>query len=207
MQTTPVKIFDPIRLPLPKDAVLARLGRHRHKAALSVEQTRSLESAMRSAFDLCCLRGAYALLPLQILDGSHIQVGDWPAFESKDVAGRLEHCREVLVMAAFAGGEISKQAAHFMANHDGFNALVFDAVGSESADAAMDFVEQQAGRELRRSHRNILGHRFSPGYQDFPLACQTDFCRFFDLASWGICLTADFIFVPEKTVTAMAGVR
>jgi len=207
MQTIPVKIFDPIRLPLPREAVLARLGRHRHKAALSVGQTRSLESAMRSAFEFCRLRGAYALLPLQILDGDRIQVGDWPVFESGDVAKRLAHCREVLVMAAFAGGEVATRTADFMANGDGFMALVSDAVGSESADAAMDFVEQQAARELRRNNKSILGHRFSPGYQDFPLACQADFCRFFDLASWGIVLTADFIFVPEKTVTAMAGVR
>lgn len=207
MEKSPVKIFDPIRLPLPKDAVLARLGRHRHKAALSVDQTRALESAMRSAFELCRLRGVYALLPVQIVDGKSIAVGDWPVFASIDVAKRLAHCRQVLVMAAFAGGEVSSRAADYMRSNDGFNALVFDAVGSESADAAMDFVEQQAARELRRAGKGILGHRFSPGYQDFPLTCQADFCRFFDLPSWGIGLTADFIFVPEKTVTAMAGVR
>lgn len=207
METTPVKNFDPLRLPLPKDAVLARLGRNRHKAALSVEQTRSLEVTMRQAFECCQLRGAYALLPVQIFDGNRVQVGDWPVFASDDVAKRLAHCREVLVMAAFAGSEVSKQAATYMAGGDGFKALVFDAVGSESADAAMDFVEQQAARELRRNSKSILGHRFSPGYQDFPLACQADFCRFFDLKNWGIRLTADCIFVPEKTVTALAGVR
>ena len=49
--------------------------------------------------------------------------------------------------------------------------------------------------------------RFSPGYGDFLLENQRDFFELLKIGDFGVKLTERYIFIPEKTVTAIAGVE
>ena len=51
-------------------------------------------------------------------------------------------------------------------------------------------------------------HRFSCGYADFPLEQQTDFMRLLDMGrKLGVYIGANMLMTPQKTVTAVIGVR
>jgi cobalamin-dependent methionine synthase I len=60
---------------------------------------------------------------------------------------------------------------------------------------------------LRREGRHLTSRRYSAGYADFVLENQAIFFRELELEKLGVQLTASFILVPEKSVTAIAGIE
>ena len=83
---------------------------------------------------------------------------------------------------------------------------ITDAVGSESADATMDFLHQLARRELFRAGLTLSEHRFSAGYGDMSLDTQWLVDKILQLSQMGIQLTETAFMLPEKSVTAWAPV-
>ena len=86
-------------------------------------------------------------------------------------------------------------------------AVVFDAAASEMVDAALDWMETFFGRELRREARRLTKSRFSCGYGDLALDNQKLFYDLLELGRLGVELTEQYILVPEKSVTAVAGIE
>ena len=69
-----------------------------------------------------------------------------------------------------------------------------------------DFNEWVRGEEAVKG--NLLSPRYSPGYGDVPLSVQKDICRELDCAKTvGITLTESLLMIPEKSVTAVIGIR
>ena len=86
-------------------------------------------------------------------------------------------------------------------------AVVLDATASEMVDAALDWMESLFGRELRRESRQLTKSRFSCGYGDLALENQRLFYDLLEMKQLGVELTETLILVPEKTVTAVAGIE
>lgn len=81
--------------------------------------------------------------------------------------------------------------------------LFLNAAGAAFVDARLDEVQATIGRELGC----YLSDRFSPGYGDLPLAYQTVLFRELNLtARLGLHLMDTLLMVPEKSITALAGV-
>lgn len=79
------------------------------------------------------------------------------------------------------------------------DAAAVSAIESYLDDLTAEIAEREQGRITRR---------FSCGYADFPLEQQTDFVRLLDMNKrLGVYLGADFLMTPQKTVTAVIGVR
>ena len=83
-------------------------------------------------------------------------------------------------------------------------AAIFDAVGSECADLAIELLQKLAGAELCRWGANISQQRFSAGYGGVELFHQKEIFQQLELENLGISLTETFIMQPEKSVTAFA---
>jgi cobalamin-dependent methionine synthase I len=109
-------------------------------------------------------------------------------------------------MAVTIGPAIAEMASEFLGRNDGAAALICDAVGSETADAAMDWLHRFLAAQLRRRGSVLTPRRFSAGYGDFSLEHQRLFYGLLDLERLGVHLTQSCMLVPEKTVTAVAGV-
>ena len=52
-----------------------------------------------------------------------------------------------------------------------------------------------------------MTRRFSPGYGDLPLSVQPAFAQELDLESLGVAVTDSYLLVPQKSITALVGVR
>ena len=71
----------------------------------------------------------------------------------------------------------------------------------------MDFLQNYAATKMKRSNRTLTDCRFSPGYGSWLLTAQKDFFRWLNLQNFGLTLTDGMLLLPEKSVTALAGVK
>ena len=119
----------------------------------------------------------------------------------------LADSREVLLLGATAGPEVIEAIRRDTADDNLTRAVVFDAAASEMVDAALDWMVTLFGRELRREGRRLTKRRFSCGYGDLALENQRIFYELLELGRFGVELTERCILVPEKSVTAVAGIE
>ena len=86
-------------------------------------------------------------------------------------------------------------------------AVVYDAVASETVDAALGWMTDFYRNMLRRESLTVTKNRFSCGYGDFKLENQKAIYDLLQLNRFGVEITPGFILVPEKSVTAIAGIK
>ncbi|MBN1594931.1 hypothetical protein JW933_03300 [candidate division FCPU426 bacterium] len=122
-------------------------------------------------------------------------------FASSLVAKHFAPARNVLVLGASADLE-DYQRLQVLQIEDIQQAVVLDAVLSEKADYALDFIEKEVQVELRRRGQHS-GRRLSCGYGDFSLENQRFFYDTLDFNHYGIEINERHILYPEKTVTAL----
>ncbi|MFA7230602.1 MAG: hypothetical protein WC071_04980 [Victivallaceae bacterium] len=196
-----------VPLTLPEDDILSRLGRNRHLNKMTGAQNQLITQLMQDGFALCELRGVWARLQIKDRGQDFVQLENGDFFRSAKLEKLLVNSHAVLLFAATAGTEIVKVASHCAANGDGVKALVFDAVGSEAADGAVNWIQLYVDRQLKRFSEHLTQNRFSPGYGDLGLENQQIMFNILHLDRLGVRLSPDFILAPEKTVTAVAGIE
>jgi cobalamin-dependent methionine synthase I len=84
--------------------------------------------------------------------------------------------------------------------------IILDAVGSECAEEAAQYLSRFVDTEIRRSGCTPT-KRFSPGYGDLQLEVQSRFYQVLKLAEIGITLLESFLMIPQKSITAFIGWR
>jgi cobalamin-dependent methionine synthase I len=81
-----------------------------------------------------------------------------------------------------------------------------DAIGSEGAELLADITNKQLCAEAK-NNGGTCTMRFSPGYGDWAVTGQKDFLNWLGVARIGIRLTEHSQMLPEKSVSAIIGVR
>lgn len=164
-----------------------------------------MRRTIEDASDLVALKGAVLLMDIRSIEDSGVTLDDGTFFPSRSLAGMLEGSSGVLLMGATAGADIMEAIASCTAENL-TRAVILDAVGSEMADAALDWIMDYMGQDLLRSARRLTRKRFSAGYGDFSLENQQAMYDLLQLGNIGISMTPTRILLPEKSVTAVAGV-
>jgi hypothetical protein len=85
--------------------------------------------------------------------------------------------------------------------------VVLDAAASEMVDGALDWMVAYFNQSLRRKRRKPTKRRFSCGYGDFDLSYQRWIFETLGMDRLGVRLTESCLLVPEKSVTAVAGIE
>lgn len=199
------RVLNDFRLPLPVDDIYRRLGRNSHFA--SEPRPENVEAVIAEAGAMLSFHGAWKALTIAANDGETVEFEHGTRITDPGTAAKLADCGAALFLAASVGGEIVRARDEAMAAGDGFRAVILDAVGGECADAAADFTEKDAVRELGRRGLAKKGYRFSPGYGTLELQHQQLWFDLLPLAEWGVRLNEAFLMTPEKTVTALAGMK
>lgn len=206
----PVTFFDTILIEPPREAIYRRLGYRKGVTRTSVVQEAEVEASIAEAIMLIRLKGAARRLPILKKDAAQVvlagESGD-VVWESRRLARFLDRCDEVLLMGATAGSAIMEAIRDNMGGACVTRGVVFDAAASETVDASLDWIMGYVRQELRRENKTLTERRFSAGYGDFLLENQRATATMLDLERIGITLTADCILVPEKSVTAVAGIK
>jgi len=75
-------------------------------------------------------------------------------------------------MASTVGKEIVDRIVDEINNNNASFGVVLDAVASETADAALDWMVDFINKMIRREGKKLTKMRYSPGYGDLPLSNQ-----------------------------------
>ncbi|MDD3117597.1 MAG: vitamin B12 dependent-methionine synthase activation domain-containing protein [Victivallales bacterium] len=196
----------PLRPPLPE--IMRRLGYNRHRNEVMAErQRRLIDAAIAAGFALRRPRGCRIRLEPIAVEKNLVRLADGTVFASGGLAALVQDSHALWLAAVTVGAEISRAGAALAAAGDGTAAAIYDAVGSETADAAMDWLQRYQAAQLTRSGEKLTRRRFSPGYSDLGLEAQRDIFRLLHLEDFGMSLTDRLFMMPEKSVTAFAGIE
>ena len=126
--------------------------------------------------------------------------------ESEALAYNLKDCFEVVIFAATIGIYTDRQM-HKESILSPARACIYQAVGATVIEAVCDDFNQFIN-EQESLNGNLLKPRFSPGYGDVSLSVQKDICKELSCAKYaGITLTDSLLMIPEKSVTAIIGIK
>lgn len=207
IMTAKINYINNIPLPVPEREIYRRLGHNRYLTEISDAQRKRFEAAISQGVALCRLRGVWARFDINNWNFDRVEFGDGNVFASVKLAELLRGCKALTLFAVTAGAEIVEKASELSAQGDGVEALVCDAVGGEMTDAAAEWVQQYLNQQFKRGGEVLTKRRFSPGYGDLDLKNQVILFKLLDIEKLGVTLTEDFLMIPEKTVTAIAGIK
>lgn len=202
-----INFINNIPLPVPERKIYSRLGHNRHLTKMSDAQRKKVESAIAQGVSLCQLRGVWGRFEISKWTAERVEFGDGNVFASSKLAELLKESKSLLLFAVTAGADIVEAASELSGQGDGVGALAYDAAGSEMVDAAAEWVQQYLNQQFKRGNEILTKRRFSPGYGDLELKNQAILFKLLDIEKLGVKLTEDFLMIPEKTVTAIAGIK
>lgn len=191
---------------VPQKKILSRLGYSQHRTRLDERQHRIVSEAIAAGFMVCEPSGVWCRVKIHDRTETQILLENDVTIESQSLCKLLNNSIEVLVMGATVGKQIMTIIQDAM-THEPANGVVYDAVGSETADAALQWMQDYLRLEFLRKRESITKRRFSPGYGDLKLDVQKVCYDMLKLNEIGIELTERFMLIPEKSVLAIAGIE
>lgn len=119
-----------------------------------------------------------------------------------DIRRLLHGCSDAVLMAATLGAEVDTLLRRLQVTNMA-DAMILDACAGAAAENVIGNLCEDIAAEVRPL---FLTDRFSPGYGDLPLAQQAQLCAVLDTPrKIGVVLTPGGLLLPQKTITAVAG--
>jgi len=197
------KIIPVSGVELPEKAVLIRL-KTRLKA-LEESEKRRLRGIMEQAFQYCRFAGCYTTVNLTV-EADKVILADQTEWHSAKLADNLRGCSQAVMFGITLGEELTTQTKKLFAAGNSADGVIFDAVGSESVEAAADKLELYLRQQFMRLHLALNPMRFSPGYGNWAITAQQDFFRLLPMEKIGMTLSLQMFMRPEKSITAVIGI-
>jgi hypothetical protein len=204
---TQVQTFPSISVPVPLDAIYRRLGYRRGATRIDDCQEREIKQDIDHALSVISLRGTARRLPLKEVVPPLVVLGTGDEITSEKLARFLKGCTEILLMGATAGDTVMEAIRGDTEGGEMTRGVIVDAVASEMTDAALDWIAGYFNRLLTRENARLTKGRFSAGYGDFALEHQRTMYDLLELDRVGVAINEKCILIPEKSVTAVAGIR
>jgi hypothetical protein len=203
----PVLFFESISIPVPSKNIYRRLGFVKGVTDVPTSQQEEIERYIGHASSLIHLKGAGLRMPITEIKGARIILPDGAEFESRQLAKFLANCNEIVLMGATAGREIMNAIEEDATGANVTRGIVLDAAASEIVDASLDWIMDYFNQTIRRENRRLLGKRYSAGYGDLFLEAQKAMYGLLQLDRIGIEITESCMLIPEKSVTAITGIK
>jgi len=190
---------------IPYEDFLARIG-HLKSAPKPDGNT---EMIIRESLDLAAKlinpKAAVIFADINISGNAIVFENDFK-IQSAQVAKLFDGCFKAYGAAVTIGGSLEKKRNDLIAKKETLRAFFLDAAGSVAAEEAIETVNAQI-KEFEERSGNITTKRFSPGYGDWKLESQKEFLEWIGAKQIGIILNSSFQMQPEKSVSAIIGVK
>ena len=201
-----INSINPVNVQLPEKEILYRLKYNIHKTVIDPDSLARIKGIMNKGFRACAPQGVWGRWDISDIAEDSVIFESGIEIKSASIAKLLSGSHSAVFMSATVGSAIVEMASEAVKSGDGGSAVIFDAVGSETAEAAIEWLNSYIGSGIKKKGESLTSMRFSPGYGDFKLQYQKLFYDLLQLNNMGVTLTERFILVPEKTVTALAGI-
>jgi hypothetical protein len=148
---------------------------------------------------------SYVIRDIEWVQGSITFVEDSIIFKSQVIARLLEQCYKVAVFLVTIGKHLEETASRLTKDGLILQASVLDAIGSDAAERAADFVQGRIG-EMASAHGLHISQRFSPGYCDWNIGQQRMLFWAMNGDTVGIRLTGESLMIPQKSISGIIGI-
>ena len=157
------------------------------------------EKAVRDVLAESMPKACFVKVPV-VADGDEITFS-FVSFQSRDLAKNLSGCKEAFVFAVTLGHGVERLLSK-MSRLSSADFFIYDAVGSALAESVCDIAEDMIKGNIP------CKPRFSPGYGDVPLSVQRYVLSALNAEKLlGVTLTDTNLMIPQKSITAVLGVR
>jgi hypothetical protein len=123
----------------------------------------------------------------------------------KIVYGQLKKSESIAVFLCTAGEEFGIRSRNAMREGDLLEGYIYDVIGSEIADSAADFMQNDLEKSIIASGEKIT-NRYSPGYCKWDVVEQHKLFRLMPDNYCGIRLTPSALMDPVKSVSGFIGI-
>ncbi len=193
----------PVNIPFKR--IYSRMGQ-RVSTEISADVKDKIEKAVNDAFIICELKARYEIFKIERNDGTDVVIGG-ESFTSKSFCNLIKNCDEIALFAVTVGNKLPEKCRDFIDNGEMFNAVVYDAAGSEIAEEGAEYMHDFLGKIAAAKGKKIMKRRFSPGYSDMSLEMQKKIFKLLKPEIIGIELSPSCLMIPEKSVTAFVGIE
>lgn len=143
----------------------------------------------------------YCVLPVTI-NKSQIDFGAF-SVKSRALAKNLDGCDKVVIFGATLGAMLDRAIAKALVSSPS-EAVMLDAIGTERIEALCDAF----CADFQAFEGAELAPRFSPGYGDLDIDCQTTLFSILDCPKRiGLSLCDSMFMTPAKSVSAFVGIK
>ncbi|MBQ3070030.1 MAG: hypothetical protein IJD01_08815 [Clostridia bacterium] len=180
---------------------------YRYMGVHGNEHSRELEALVSTAIERVSMAASPSacqkIMPVSVHDGRCVTVGE-RCLESADLASHLEGCDQVILFAATLGCDVDR-----LIDRD---SLLRPSLAVAEHAAATVLIEQFSDECCEQTDRELgddvsLTPRFSPGYGDCPLSCQTVLLHQLEAYKQiGLTLTDKYMMTPVKSISGWLGV-
>lgn len=153
------------------------------------------------------ITGGFSIFDVEELNvkAGQIKLGGATLQLERQVAGYLKGSVSAALFLCTAGEEFTRLSDHYTARGDLMEAYLVDAIGSLTAEKAMDRVMHEL--ETMQHHRSMhISNRYSPGYCHWPLTDQQTLFQLVGTHNTGITLTPSSLMIPRKSVSGIIGI-
>jgi cobalamin-dependent methionine synthase I len=166
-----------------------------------------LEATIAEAAASATPRAVYAIFPVAATTKRRLRVRrDSQEVEFQGAIGEfIGPVSQVAVFIATAGSAIGQRSHDLMAAGDYFGSIVFDAVGSERAEAAEAEVVKSLRAQLAAAKLELT-LPYSPGYCGMSLTEQRKLFGLLGEETAGVELTAACLMQPIKSISGLMGI-
>jgi len=202
-----LNIFKEIPINLPEKEIFSRLKYNIHKTVIDDDAIKRIISKMKEGFSFCEPKGAWIRGKIVHRAYDSVVFENEIALKSKSIKELLKMSDSAVFLFTTVGSKIIELIEDSFKKGDSSSCVIYDAVASETAEAAIDWLSKYIANQLRRNGESLTKMRFSPGYGDFLLENQKYFFDLLNMKDFGVSLNEKYIFSPEKTVTAIIGIE
>ncbi|MCX6326689.1 MAG: methionine synthase [Bacteroidia bacterium] len=123
----------------------------------------------------------------------------------KIVFGQIKKSDSIAIFLCTAGEEIGIRSRKAMQERDFLRGYIYDVIGSEIVEAAVDMMQNELEKSVISSGKKIT-NRYSPGYCGWDVAEQHKLFRLVPGNYCGIRLTQSALMDPVKSVSGIIGI-
>jgi len=190
---------------IPYTKLLSRLGYFQNKTKIDEKTTCSIKENLSLAQKLIKPKSAAVSEEIKVSENTTFFESGYK-IKSSHIAELLKNCFKAYGVSATISGALEKKRDECLRKKEIFNALILDAAGSVAAEETIAFVNTQI-KVYEEKNGNTLTIRYSPGYGDWTLDANKQFLNWIGAEQIGITLNEFYHMRPEKSVSALIGVK
>jgi hypothetical protein len=193
------------KIEIPYNKLLARLGYFQNKTKIDERTAVLTKENLSLAQKLIKPAVVIAFENITIVNREIIFENGYKIM-SYHVASLLKNSFKAYGVGITIDAALESKRAEFFKKKEIFNALILDAAGSVAAEEVITFASSQI-KAYEEKRGNVITKRYSPGYGDWGLENNRQFLDWIGAEQIGIKLNKFCQMNPEKSISALIGVR